>query len=124
MKFESKVRRILLKAAKLIEQGKADGFSCIAISIAAREMYAGSEARDEASEHFRAMFSPYRYGTGERRDYGLRGRRPFGSARFWDVETYDKPATVQAQLKRERIDALLAAAASYEPRPYASAEFV
>lgn len=114
MKFQTTVRRILINAAKLIERGQ-QSHACLAINDAVYKLgitFYGPE-RTAARTYFSALFSPYKHATGEDRT-SYRGRRPFGSATFWDQDPPVNNPEVAAQLKRDRVNALLHAAASFE----------
>ena len=116
MNHETTVRRILTNAAKLVDRStpeRGHAYSCLALTESAIRLtgHGLSEAGEAAREHYANLFSPYRFGNGairyaNRHSRG-RGRRPLGSASFWDVDP-DKADNRQA-----RVDALLLAAASY-----------
>lgn len=115
MKFETKVRRILTNAAKIVARDEED-FSCIAINMASDRLLGNgwfyAPEREAAHGHYRQLFAPFMFGDGRERRENLRGRKPFGSANFWNKES-DKGTERREQLKQQRVAALLHAAASY-----------
>lgn len=108
MSNKDRVSRIFISAAQLIHRGEIT-HSCIAIGVAgswrhADDNYYGRIAVDAAINYYYSLFSPRPRRTG---------------ADFWDKTPWSrnannsKPYTAR-RLRRERIDALLLAAASYE----------
>jgi hypothetical protein len=111
MNHVTTVRRILTNAAKLVARSTPDKgypYSCLALTEAAGRVTgeAWGVHGEAAREHYENLFSPYRFGHGVVRGKG-RGRRPLGSASFWDVNPH------KVDNKQARVDALLFAAASY-----------